>query len=296
MAPISVLLNSNVTDDKGLQVFYVTSQDNLGIALRNSAAKGVDSQDFYEAAADAHVGLIPVKSEIGSAVMNGLNLVVAITKHKLKDEDEKPTLNDVSIVSPVYQVLDNTGITNTTAAIVSNEDNSNAWVYYLQGSDPGQIQISEYELTTGNIGPISNLNVDPDCSLGAFYDTNGNGRSIIYQDNSQRHIKEYQVESSQTIDIGDTAGAKSNTSLAVTCFEGYAYLYYTDEFMNLYRVIKDKDTSEWGEHKKITPGANPDPSSQITAIGADGTIHLFYQAQGNNKITHFREKAVEQKL
>ena len=132
MAPISVLLNGNVPDDKGLQVFYVTDQDNLGVALKNSAKGGVDSQDIYAAAADGNVGLIPVKSEIGSAVLNGLNIVVAVTKHKLKTPNEQPTLNDISIVSPVYQVLDTTAITNTTAAITSNSDTSNAWVYYLQ--------------------------------------------------------------------------------------------------------------------------------------------------------------------
>jgi hypothetical protein len=136
MAPISVLLNSNVPNDKGIQVFYVTDHDNLGVALKNSAKSGVDSDDVYVAAADGHSGLIPVKSEIGSAVMNGLNIVVAVTKHKLKTATETPTLNDVSIVSPVYQVLDTTAITNTTAAISSNQDNSNAWVYYLKSVIP----------------------------------------------------------------------------------------------------------------------------------------------------------------
>jgi len=293
MAPISVLLNSNVTTDKGIQVFYVTDQDNLGVALKNSASSGVDSDDVYVAGSDAHAGLVPVKSEIGSAVMNGLNLVVAVTKHKLKTPTETPTLNDVSIVSPVYQVLDTTAISNTTAAISSNQDNSNAWVYYLKGSDAGQLQINEYELTTGNIGTVPNLNIDPDCSLGAFYDQNASRRSIIYQDQAQGHIKEYQVESGQTIDIGDSAGAKSNTSLAVAYFEGNAYLYYTDQYMNLYRIVKDKSNG-WGDHKKLTPGTNPDPSSQITAIGANGTIHLFYQALNNKKITHYRDKAVSQ--
>ncbi|KAI8195456.1 hypothetical protein K4K52_012356 [Colletotrichum sp. SAR 10_76] len=290
MAPISVLLNSNVSDDKGLQVFYVTDQDNLGVSLKNSAKTGVDSQDVYVAAADGHAGLIPVKSEIGTAVMNGLNLVVAVTKHKLKTPTETPTLNDVSIVSPVYQVLDTTAITNTTAAISSNKENNNAWVYYLKGSDAGQLEINEYELTTGNIGTVPNLNIDPDCSLGAFYDSSAGRRSIIYQDKAQGHIKEYQVESGQTIDIGDSAGAKSNTSLAVAYFDEHVYLYYTDQFMNLYRIIKDKSNG-WGQHKKLTPGTNPDPSSQLTAIGANGIIHLFYQAQNNKKITHYRDTA-----
>lgn len=92
--------------------------------------------------------------------------------------------------------------------------------------------------------------------------------------------------------IADSAGARANTSLAVTYFYGYVYLYYTDSYLNLYRIIKG-ESGKWGNHKKLSPGTNPDPSSQLTPIGANGTIHLFYQAQNNHKITHYREKALE---
>ena len=136
MAPLAIVQNNTDVKEKGLQLFYVNNQDNLGVSLKNSADEGQDPLSFFEAASDAYTGIIPVKSEIGSAVLNGLNLVVAITKHKPKDQCEKPTVNDISIVSPIYKVLDQTNITNTTATIISNKDGNkggnSAWAYYLR--------------------------------------------------------------------------------------------------------------------------------------------------------------------
>ncbi|KAF4946129.1 hypothetical protein FGADI_11407 [Fusarium gaditjirri] len=99
MAPITALLNSNVSDDKGIQVFYVTDQDNLAVSLKNSSKNGQGSENVFASGKDSHAGLISVKSEIATAVLDGLNIVVGVTKHKLSSPTETPTVNDVSISS-----------------------------------------------------------------------------------------------------------------------------------------------------------------------------------------------------
>ncbi|KAK3369575.1 hypothetical protein B0T24DRAFT_362230 [Lasiosphaeria ovina] len=285
MAPISALLNEGVeSTEKAIHVFFVTDQKNLGVSLRNSGQKGKDTQDFYAADKNTWEGIILAKSEIGTARVDGVNLVVAMTRQKPSKPDAADTMNDISIVSPVYQVLTSTALKNTTATICSAGDRG--WVYYLSGTESGKVDIKEYDLGTGNISTFGGLNVYVDCSLGAFYDPISHHRCIIFQEMSQGHLKEYNVDTKQTIDISDTSGAKPNTSLCVTYHKDAAYLYYTDSFFNIYRVIKRQNN--WGAHKQMF-NDKPDEFSQMTAVTANGVNHIFFQVAGNANITHLRD-------
>jgi hypothetical protein len=196
MAPIAALYDPTAPTEKGIHVFFVTEQKNLGLTLRHAGKTGRDSQDARAAGKDTWEGIVLVKAEIGTATVEGVNFVVAMTRHKPENPNAPDTLNDVSIVSPIYQVLTTTALKNTTAAITSSGDQ--AWVYYLDGTEGGKVDINEFELSTGNIATFSNLNVDVDCSLGAYYDKESTQRSIIFQERAQGHLKEYNIDTKQS--------------------------------------------------------------------------------------------------
>ncbi|KAH6632442.1 hypothetical protein F5144DRAFT_650484 [Chaetomium tenue] len=286
MAPIAALFDSKAPTEKGVHVFYVTQQNNLGLACRHAGLHGKDSQDVWAADEKTFKGIVQDKSEIGAAIVDGVRFVVAMTNHKPESSEALATLNDVSIVSPIYQVLASTALGDTTMAIASSDDEG--WVYYLTCTNAGEVEVNEYELSSGNRATFKGLNVVVDCSLGAYYDKASGKRFIIFQERGESHLKEYNIDTKQSVDILDTAGAGAKTSLCVTYSDGIAYLYYTDEYLNVYRVVKKQGS--WGNRRNLfneKPGAN----SQMAVVTANGANHVFFQTENSTKIAHCRDDA-----
>jgi hypothetical protein len=72
----------------------------------------------------------------------------------------------------------------------------------------------------------------------------------------------------------------------VTYGEGAAYLYYTDAYFNIYRVVKKQ--GNWGAHRSMF-NEKPDVLSQMTASTANGVNHIFFQTKNSHNITHVRD-------
>jgi hypothetical protein len=139
MSAIVAQLNpASSSVDKGIKVFYVTDQGNLGVSLKSSSKSTKDSTTFYAAGTATWGGRIRVKSHVSAATLDGVELVIAITEKKPLSSEEAKTEHDVSIVSLVFQNIAKTELDNTKVAIAatpaSDESGGSpeAWIYYLQ--------------------------------------------------------------------------------------------------------------------------------------------------------------------
>lgn len=130
---VAATINTHGPEGQQIHLFYNTNTKNLGFQFFDET-KHADETEAFAAGTDAQTGFIINPAQVASTNLTGIDLVLGFTNKPqaaaapgCKCED--PTQNDVSIISPVYQPLAATDLTNLTIAATSSE--TTAYVYYL---------------------------------------------------------------------------------------------------------------------------------------------------------------------
>ena len=116
----------NVPDDKAIEVFYSTDTSNLGLQLRDKTTDDDDSPLMFHSTSNEPAGNLVNPSQLTSTVMKSVNAVFGFTKQKATDSKKL----DISLVSPVFEMVASTEDTNKTIASCCSDDK--AWIYYLR--------------------------------------------------------------------------------------------------------------------------------------------------------------------
>ncbi|KAI0890542.1 uncharacterized protein GGS22DRAFT_151188 [Annulohypoxylon maeteangense] len=272
MPAVAAIVNQAVAGDKNINLFYNTADAQLGMAFKNGTNVD-DPQSAWAADATDYKGYIFNPSTIASDYYRGNQLVIGVTEPRV--EEGKPTTNQISLLSPIYRKLAMTALQNKNVSMCSS--GNSAWVYYLDGSAPGQMRLKEYNVENGNVSTfLQNQDVTLNCSLAAWYNPTTYERLVIYQEMVEGHLKEFNTVTRQSWDIDGTDNAKDLASMAISYTNGKAYLYYVDSNDNIHRVIKDE--SGWGEPRTVA-GIPKVGTSQITVVAANSYNHIFYKSQ-----------------
>lgn len=129
MPGVAALVNQSVAGDKSIQLFYNTNDSNPGLVLMSGDSSDDPGKKYTAKSTDCK-GIIVNPSQLGAATrFYGVNLVVGITYPVLKSCHTEHTDYNVSIISPVYQPLATTEVSNTSIAVCSSP--KAAFVYYL---------------------------------------------------------------------------------------------------------------------------------------------------------------------
>ncbi|KAH6621042.1 hypothetical protein B0J18DRAFT_215409 [Chaetomium sp. MPI-SDFR-AT-0129] len=291
MSGAAVFHNTSAPDNKQLHLFYNTNQKNLGLQLRDEA-KTSDETEAYVATDADQTGIIINPAQISTTNLTGIDLVVGFTA-KPPPKVGDATQNDVSIISPIYQPLAATELSNITIASTSSPQT--AWVYYLTGTDYNTTAINEISLGEESPGSFDNtVKILPGTSLAAYYvpgdkpEDDGN-RYIIYQANHPKRLHEYSPNTEHVWDqeLVNSNDVKDNSTLAVAYIDGKTYLYYVDTSDQIRVIVKDD--SGWGGSNPVNVAHAPiDTQSQLTVVAADNGNHLFYIALGEKSKYKFQ--------
>ncbi|KAI1819782.1 hypothetical protein F4861DRAFT_543588 [Xylaria intraflava] len=272
-----------VPNNKAIQVFYGASNAQLAMELRDTSTSD-DGEVVISSKDTDPAGFIVNPSQLTSTSMSHVNAVFGFTKQKVVST----TKIDVSLLSPVFEVLASTDIKNTTIASCSSKDKS--WIYYLSGADESKLKIVQLQVGGGST-TLKASDMRYGTSLAAYYDTKSNNRYVIFQhkvnsgeNGDIRELYEYKVDSGSE-EISNTGDAAKLTSIATVYHSGKTYLYYTDNDYEL-RVIT-KENGNWGSSSGVSDSDTVSSSSQITAISSGDANHLFY-TNSSNSTTHLR--------
>lgn len=291
MPAVAAVLNNAVPEEASIQLYFNTGSAQIAVALKTGTDGADPDTEAYAAGQDDYPGYILNPSEVAGGNFRGVNIVAAVTK-PFVGEGATQTVNQISLVAPVYQKLATTSLANKTTAFAAST--KNAWVYFLDGTANNQITLKEYNFVNGKIAAYrKNQDITLNSSLASWYEPKSDNRFVIYQELDQGHLKEYNVTTNQTWDIDSTEGALEGTTIAATFFEGRTYLYFIDGGSNVRRVIKDEGT--WGD-SKVVRNSPKIGTSQLTVTTANRYNHLFYISQDNtlaNDFTHITDPVVE---
>ncbi|KAI0901551.1 hypothetical protein F4806DRAFT_4909 [Annulohypoxylon nitens] len=292
MVAIATLPGLQAPAGKQVNLFYNTSNNNLGLEQR-SEGKGQDPSDvIYVASGTDQPGYIVNPSHIASADLAGVGLVFGFTKQKQQDvkvpsgvqDPAPPTQNDVSIISPIYRSLTSTELGNTSIAACSSAEV--AWVFYFSGGNGNALVIKEE--IVGDSNPASYDDTPailPGSGLAAYYVPSNDSRFVIYQ--TKNSIREFEAHGSDSpIQYADAA---EKSPLSAVHANGKVYLYYRTSHGDLRKVIKEDGV--WGSAEAITDSRSVDADSQIAVIYAGGYNHIFYAATGTSpgKFVHLKD-------
>lgn len=282
MTGLAALVVSVAPNNEKIHVHYNTAKLNLAVILKNGEKGGEDVTKVYASKSDEKEGIIVNPSELGTSLLLGMNMVVGITK-----KNGSTTLNDISIVSPVYRPLTSTEIANTTVSVCVDGDNKNAWIYYLKGTDANTMKMYQYVLSDfSGSSTADSEGILKGSSLAAYYDTHNEKRFVIFQGKDNKNLYEYCVDSDSTTHMTDANNAFTGTPMAVVYNSEKTYLYYLSTSKKI-ELIK-KDSSGWGSPSSRDKTA--DTSHQLTAAWSDGIPHVFYLPDNSSDIAHFRDK------
>ncbi len=128
MSALAATVNEAINDGKVISVYYNTSTANVGLALKAGDIGGDDESLHWAADINDHIGYLLSPSEIATANLRGVNFVIGVTAPKSEGNAE-PTVNNISIVAPVYSKLTTTELANKKVTMCSKGDH--AWIYYL---------------------------------------------------------------------------------------------------------------------------------------------------------------------
>ncbi|KAK6362552.1 hypothetical protein TWF730_000010 [Orbilia blumenaviensis] len=282
-------------------VFYNTANSNLAVQLwRGDKSSSKDDEDVFCAKSDDRVGFVSYLTDLAAAALSGTNVVVGFTEAAPADGCQS-SVHKVSILSPVYQTLDDTDIKNTSISIASSNplavsnDDDDAWVYYLKTNSHNKLSIYEYSLGDSAAAPLG-ANPTLGSSLAAYWD--GSTRWVIYQgsadgDNDYQ-LFEHDPGSDSDTKIAGTGGGGTNCRIAVAYDAGSqtTYLYFTTENGDIFRSIKDGKTNRWkSSATQISDDAKSKVAngSQLAAIYSGGVVHLFFA----NKAGSFKGHVVD---
>ncbi|KID84525.1 serine proteinase [Metarhizium guizhouense ARSEF 977] len=271
MTAVTALFDPAMPDETSISLFSNTSMAQLTVALKSSNdGPDPDGKSFGPSASD-YKGFIAQPSQLASGSFRGFRVVVAATVPRTEG---RPTTNQISIVSPVYQGLASNTLENKKVA-VSNSDTS-AWVYFLDGTKD-KVKLKEFSFSTGNVTSyMDGGDVALNSSLGAWYEPASDERFVVYQEAKNRRLKELSLIDRTTHDIVSTSDAKAGTCIAVTNYQGTTYLYYADKLDNVRRVTKS--SGQWGS-SQIVRDSPPVGDNQIAVVTANSFNHIFYLAR-----------------
>ncbi|EAQ91831.1 hypothetical protein CHGG_00066 [Chaetomium globosum CBS 148.51] len=287
---VAAAINPNGPEGQQIHLFYNTNTKNLGFQFFDET-KHTDETEAFAAGADGQTGFIINPAQVATTNLTGVELVVGFTNklpaaaaNDCKCDD--PTQNDVSIISPVYQPLAATDLTNLTIAAVSSD--TTAYVYYLTGTDYKSTTINE--LTVGDDSPgqfDDTVKILAQSSLAAFYVPEDEKRYIIYQAYSTKRLHAYCPIAGSIDDkeIDNSGDARPNTPLAAAYVNGKAYVYYVDTTQSIRVVVRDDTVTSpaWSSSRAVQAPSQVDDASQITVVPSPKGNHIFYVGVGQGK-------------
>jgi hypothetical protein len=302
MAGVTGIFNDSAPGGKKLSVFFNTNAGNIALEQRNETEETDSSYDNYTASSTDQPGFILTDSQLATTKLNGVTFVFGLTKQYNKplkgttSQDcscSDPTVNDVSIVSPVYKSLIQTDVGNNALAACSSDES--AYVFYISGAQGQTLSIMEEAIGDTSQGYGGAKDITYGSSLAAYYDPDLDYRYCIYQAGVK--LNEVRSNGSNNPIEMPSVDPKSPTPLAVVRVNESkkVYLYYRDTDKNLRRCIKESD--DWGSVSGVGHRNHKvADDSQITATydKEHKCIHIFYVASrqqgGIGKIDHAIDK------
>lgn len=124
MPAISAIAHAGAPSSQSIELYFNTSTGQAGLSLA-SGTQAPDEHIVYASGENDYRGYILNPSQMAAAKFRGVNMVVAATTPNA----HPITVNQISIVCPVYQMLTSTTLANKKLAMSSNDDS--AWVYFL---------------------------------------------------------------------------------------------------------------------------------------------------------------------
>ncbi|KAI1426135.1 hypothetical protein F5Y12DRAFT_310076 [Xylaria sp. FL1777] len=296
MAALAGVVNKAVADDKVINLFFNTGNAQLGLALQSGTSTDDQANDIWQPDDDDYSGYILNPSSIAAAYYRGLNYVAAVTTPKL-EAGATQTVNQISLVSPIYQKLTATTLENTNIALCVTPDGNNGWLYHLSGQSADDRVLKELDLKTGSTQNNAIPGVAPNASLAAFYHDVEQKRHVVYEGGG---LIDFVVEDKQQFNIPSPTIPK-NPAVAATysASTNKTYVYYNDKDLSIWRATKD--IYGWAAAGTLIAGAPKIAElSKITVVPANGINHLFYIAKdfgGANikafsDFTHIRDPIV----
>ncbi|KAM0444423.1 hypothetical protein ACHAO4_010176 [Trichoderma viride] len=274
MAALAAIYNPLAPKDKGVNLFFNTSNAQVALTLKTGTDGSDPDNDAYTAGDDDYPGHILNPSEISGGSFRGVHHVIATTI-PLVAKGASVTNNQISLVSPVYKKLSTTALANKNTAFSSFE--KGAWA----GTANNQTKLKEYNFLTQHTATyLPNGDIRLNSSLAAYYNTKNGHRYVIYQEVNQNHLKEFDITSGQSYDIDCSEGAVQGTTIAATYANGKVYIYYVDGGANIRRIIKTGD-SGWSGNHRVENAAKITIPGQLTVTTANGFNHLFYVSVDN---------------
>ncbi|KAI2465288.1 hypothetical protein F4781DRAFT_409986 [Annulohypoxylon bovei var. microspora] len=292
MVAIATLPGPQAPVGKQVNLFYNTSNNNLGLEQR-SEGKGQDPPEvIYVASGTDQPGYILNPSHIASADLAGVGLVFGFTKQKVQAVNvpagvanpPAPTHNDVSIISPIYRSIASTELGNTSIAACSSAEV--AWVFYFSGGSGNPLVIKEEIVGDSNPASYDDTpTILPGSGLAAYYVSSNDNRFVIYQ--TKNSLREFQAHGSDS--PIQYAEAADKSPLGAVYAKSKAYLYYRTGHSELRKVVKESDV--WGLAQAIPDSRPVDADSQIAVIYAGGYNHIFYAAENTatGKFVHLKD-------
>ncbi|KAJ8129840.1 hypothetical protein O1611_g3790 [Lasiodiplodia mahajangana] len=272
MAALAAVVNKAIADDKSIQLFFNTGKAQLGLAIQSGTSTDDQANDIWEPDDDDYNGYILNPSSIAAATYRGLNYVAAVTTPRL-DPGATQTVNQISLVSPIYQKLSSTTLENTNVALCVTPDGNNGWLYHLSGESSSDRILKELDLKTLSTQNNTIQNVAPNASLAAFYHEDEGKRHVIYEGGG---LLEYIVEDKQVFNIPSSTIPKNPAvAVAYSTATKKTYLYYNDQDLSVLRITKD----QYGWAAAATPIAGAPKISEFSkmaVVQANGFNHLFY--------------------
>ncbi|KAI0007429.1 hypothetical protein F4779DRAFT_592012 [Xylariaceae sp. FL0662B] len=295
MAALAAIVNKAAANDESINLFFNTSRAQLGISIQSGTDDDNPADDIWEPDDDDYDGYILNPSSMAAVYYRGLNFVAAVTMPKL-GPNETQTVNQLSLVSPVYQRLGTAALDDNHIALCTNPNGNKCWLYYFGDLSTPSKTIKELSLSTGNSQTFDTISdAIANSSLAAWYDPDQQAQHVIYESSALRELDVVKKEAIY-LPLGSSA---PNTSLAVayssTTKKVYLYLY--DVKRNLTRIIKNGDI--WGpSFEQIGNAPEVAEGSQITVAQANGYNHVFYIAKDSgmkdskafSAFTHIRDK------
>jgi hypothetical protein len=132
MAALAAIYNPLAPKDKGVNLFFNTSNAQVALTLKTGTDGSDPDNDAYTAGDDDYPGHILNPSEISGGSFRGVHHVIATTI-PLVAKGTSVTNNQISLVSPVYKKLSTTALANKNTAFSSFE--KGAWAYFLEQVD-----------------------------------------------------------------------------------------------------------------------------------------------------------------
>ncbi|KAH6844549.1 hypothetical protein B0I37DRAFT_164909 [Chaetomium sp. MPI-CAGE-AT-0009] len=274
---VAAAINPNGPEGQQIHLFYNTNTKNLGFQFFDET-KHSDVTEAFAAGVDGVTGFILNPAQVATTNLTGVNVVVGFTNKPKPAAAEgckcdDPTQNDISIISPVYQPLTATDLTNLTIAATSSD--TTAYVYYLTGTDAASTTINEYTIGDDSPGQFDDTSkILPQSSLAAFYVPETELRYVIYQANKTKRLHCY-CPVAGSID-GELLPLSFCSFWGRFCLPqsyhcGYLILldtlYYTSTQLILFGRCTDPEIDGTGDAKANTP---------LAAVYVSGKAYLYY--------------------